>query len=56
MTVSSSFNTTPLRLYGISAELSVVAVPEPGSYSICGIAAILGLIMHRQRSGSRDSE
>jgi len=56
MTISSSFNMTPLRFYGISAELSVVSVPEPCAYSVCGIAAVWALMIYRQCFGSRDSE
>lgn len=56
MTVSSSFNTTPLSMYGISAELSVLSIPEPCTHSMCGIATLVGLIVYRQRSANRDSE
>jgi probable HAF family extracellular repeat protein len=55
MYASTSLITTWLPMYGISEELSVVSVPEPSAFSLCGLVAFLGLLMgpHRRRQASR---
>lgn len=46
-------NTTDLRMYAISEELTVAAIPEPSSFLLVGMVGLSGLLLNGRRRRHR---